>query len=362
MKKFPISLATENKTAADWLRWLRNYNAWTKPRALGKEEFLALRDAIINPGKEYERVAQVFFFETLRPMVNGLAYQVLQTYKTVVNPLDLSTSIYREFWDEGKFSRLKGYMGNCSLFGWISLGSAQIVYEDLEKLGIIRKNYGLTAKNTSLRLKSFTNQDELKAILDLVAEPLWHNILTEIYLTRTPVEKIMEKLDMDEITFKKTIKLAERALKDQLIATEFLLWHRPPTKKGGKPTTVNLVSLALGDVSHNINTTSSDDARSLAIDKVADTGIYEEVMEVLQLKYPNMNTQAMWDKFIQDQALACGMTGDQLDIWTARYIDQESPVEIAECLGMRRSNVDNIISRANKILMEYISKWWKKNS
>ena len=76
MKKFPISLATENKVASDWLAWLRNYNAWTNPRPLSKEEFLALRDAVTNTEKSYERVAQEFFFETLKPMVSGLAYQV----------------------------------------------------------------------------------------------------------------------------------------------------------------------------------------------------------------------------------------------------------------------------------------------
>mgnify|MGYP002308114289 CR=1 FL=1 len=362
MKKYSISLATKNKTAAEWIAWIRNYNAWTNPRPLSKEEFIALRDAVVNPEKGYERVAREFFFETLKPMVSGLAYQVLRTYKTVVNPLDLSTTIYCKFWDEGKFTRLKGYLGDCSLFSWVSLGAAQVVYNDLEELGIIKKTPKLTSKNTSLRLKSITNEDELNTILDFVTEPLWHDVLTEIYVKRTPTEKIMKKLNLDEANLKKTLKVAESALKEQLIATEFVIWHRSGSKKGEKNTAVNLVKLALGDVSGNLDTTSSDDALTIAMNKFRDMDIYDEIQEVLQLKYPNMNPEMMWDKFVKEQALLCGMTDNQLDVWIARYINHESPVSVAERLGMRRTNVDNLFSRANDVLKEHIRNWWKKNS
>ena len=92
------------------------------------------------------------------------------------------------------------------------------------------------------------------------------------------------------------------------------------------------------------------------------TWVSTEIKEVLQLKYPNMDPQNMWNQFVKDQALVCGMTEDQLDVWIARYIDHENPVSVAERLGMRRTNVDNIFSRANKILENHIRNWWKKNS
>lgn len=200
------------------------------------------------------------------------------------------------------------------------------------------------------------------AILDLIAEPCWHDILTEIYVNRTSYENIMIKFDMDETTLKKTINVAEASLKEQLIATEFLIWHRPGTMKGEKDTVVNLVSIALGDVSGNLDTTSSDDALAIAINKFHEMDIYEEVQEVLQIKYPNMNPEAMWNHFVNDQALACGMSDDQLTVWIARYIDHESPASIAERLGIRRSNVDNLFSRANKVIEKHIRNWWKNQS
>ena len=167
---------------------------------------------------------------------------------------------------------------------------------------------------------------------------------------------------MDETTLKKTINVAEAALKEELIATEFLIWHRPNTIKREKGTTVNLVTIALGDVSGNLNTTSSDDALAIAINKFHEPDIYEELQEVLQMKYPNMNPEMMWNHFVNNQALACGMSDDQLTVWIARYIDHESPTSIAERLGIRRSNVDNLFCRANKLLEDNIRNWWKTHS
>lgn len=361
MKKCSIPLAVENKSAADWLTWIRIYNACSKPRPLTKEESLALRDAIINPQKGFARVAQEFFFVTIKPMVCGFAYQIYKTYHTKVNTHDLSTAIYREFWDCGEFTRLIGYKGDCSLFSWIARGAAQIVYDDLEAQGIIKKSHELTTKNTTLRLKSIASKDELAAIIALVTQPLWHSILTEFYVNKTPADEMMKKFGLDEFSIKKTLKVAEAALKDLLIETEVLLWHRPGTKTGEKGTTINLVSKALGDVSGCLHTTSSDSvfATSAAAD---DNGIYDEIRDVLRLDYSGMDSEAMWNTFVKDQAIACGMTSNQLKVWTARYLHHEDPVSVAVRLGIRRANVDNLYSRANCLLVRHLRRWWRMSS
>lgn len=361
MKQHSIHSALENKTANQWLSWLRAYDACPKPRPLTKEENLALRDAIINPKKGYERVAQEFFYVTIKPMMCGFAYQIHKTYHTDVNTLDLSTTIYREIWDGGKFTRLTGYKGDCSLFGWIAKGAAQVIYEDLENQGIIKKSSSKSTSNTSLRLKSFNDNEELSAVLSLVTQPLWHYILTELYVNRATEEEMMKKIGLDEFSMKRTLKVAEAALKDQLIATEVLLWHRPGKKTGEKGTTINLVSKALGDVSGCLHATSSDStfATSAATD---DNGIYDEIRDVLRLDYSGMASEAMWDTFVKDQAIACGMTENQLKVWTARYVHHEDPVSVAARLDIRRANVDNLFSRANSVLVRHLRRWWRMSS
>ena len=359
MKRFSIYPAVINQTASDWLKWIKMYNQCANPRPLSREESLALRDAIINPEKGYERVAQEFFFVSIKPLVSGLAYKLKQTYRTVVDPIDISTIIYRIFWDEGNFSRLTGYKGECSLFSWIARGAAQVVYSDLEQTGIIKKGNEQTKKNTTLRLKSFSDKEEVKVIIDLVTEPRLHDILNEVYVKRTPSDMAMIKFGMDDITFKKHLKKAKETLKNQLIDMEFLLWYRPGIDKG---TTVNLISKALGDASGKLNTSSSDDALILMADKTEESEIQEEITDVLRLKYSGLDPKSMLEKLVRDQALACGMTDNQFKVWTARYIFHESPASVAARLGMRRANVDNLYSRANVVLEKHLRRWWRMNS
>jgi hypothetical protein len=96
--------------------------------------------------------------------------------------------------------------------------------------------------------------------------------------------------------------------------------------------------------------------------RTTDMDIYEELQDVLRLKYPNNSPEEMWNEFVMEQAMKCGMTDEQYDVWKARYIDNESPKSIAERLNMRRSNIDNLYSRGNMVLKEYIRNWLKNNS
>lgn len=340
--------AFENKTREAWMMWLKAFK--NHRFELSKEECLALRYAIIT----FACVAEEFFYHTLEPMCKGFVNKIYETYHEVVDIRDIATCIYLAMYDEGKWGRLNAYRGDCSLFSWIATCATQAVFAEYSL--IFNPQTELSAKQTSLTLKSMRHNDEVKMVLDLVEVPQLHELLTHIYIDRMNDEDIMSLMGMSEVLYKKTVKVAETMLKETLISKEFIMVEHADGKLA------NLVSLALGDVSGNLDTTSSDEALTIAINKFNEMGVYEEIQDVLQLKYPNMEPHAMWDKFVKDQALVCGMTEDQLDVWIARYIDHESPVSVAERLGMRRSNVDNLFSRANKILEDHIRNWWKNNS
>ena len=347
MTKNTLPPATDNKTARDWNNWLNDYNK--KPRPLSTEEMLALRDAVIT----YESVAHIFFFETVKPMVSGLAYKIRQTYHTDVSPDDISTIIYREIWEEGRFTRLRIYRGEESLFSWVSRSAAQTVYADLEAQLVIKRNHQPTAKNTSLRLRSFAENDELTTVLDLVTVPQWHDILVAVYVNNLSNAEIMEAFHMNETTLAKTLKVAETALKENLIATESILWYRPATKK-----VVNLVKIALGDVSGHIDTTSTDEALSVALNQFNDSDLYEDLIDYLPLQDSGLCPEARWFQFVVKQAMASEMSTKQLNVWFSRFVFRENPVDTAARLGMQRSNVDNEFSRANKCLKRSLRNWW----
>lgn len=353
--KTKARLATDNKTNQDWLEWLRSFS---KNRyALSKEENIALRNAVINS----ERVAQEFFFKTLSPMNGGLAYQVLKTYKAVVDERNIASAVYREMYDEGRYSRLRKFEGGCSIFAWVAMGAAQIVYADLEELGIIKKSRTLSAKNTSLRLKSM-KKDELLVVLDLVQEPLWHDLLIDIYVKRVDKEGLMNKFELSKDTLKETIKVAETTLKELLIEAGIIAWYRE-SKDGSKGELVNLVSIALGDVSGNLDYSTSEEAFAVAENRPSDDeNLFEKFRDALQLKFPNRVSEEMWDDFVCEQAKHCGMSARMYEVWTARYVMLEEPETVARRMGIRRSNVDNLYSKANALLVENIRTWMRMNS
>ena len=351
----PVKLATENKTNQEWLEWLRSFS---KNRyVLSKDENIALRNAVINS----ERVAQEFFFKTLSPMNGGLAYQVLKTYKAVVDERSIASAVYREMYDEGRYSRLKNFKGECSLFAWVAMGAAQIVYADLEELGVIKKSRALSAKNTSLRLKSM-KEEELLVVLDLVQEPLWHDLLIDIYVKRAAKQSLLNKYELPEELFKDTVKVAETTLKELLIEAGFIAWYRE-SKDDTKGKLVNLVSIALGNVSGNLDYSTSEEAFFAAENRPSDDeDLFEKFRDALQLKFPNRVSEEMWDDFVCEQAKHCGMSDRMHEVWTARYVMLEEPESVAQRMGIRRSNVDNLYSKANALLVESIRTWMETNS
>lgn len=351
----PVKFATENKTDHDWLVWLRYFRR--NRYELSKDENIALCNAVIGS----ERVAQEFFFKTLAPMNAGLAYQVLRTYKTVVDERNIASAVYREMYDEGRYSRLRNFKGKCSIFTWVAMGAAQIVYADLEELGVIKKSRALSAKNTSLCLKSM-KEEELLVVLDLVQEPLWHDLLTDIYVRRATKQSLLNKYELPEVLFKDMVKVAETTLKELLIDAGFIAWYRE-SKDGTKGKLVNLVSIALGDVSGNLDYSTSEEAFAAAENRPSDDeNMFEKFRDALQLRFPNRVSEKMWDDFVCEQAKLCGMSARMHEVWTARYVMLEEPESVAQRMGIRRSNVDNLYSKANALLAENIRTWMRMNS
>lgn len=183
-----MNKATENKTREEWMKWLKHFK--NHRYELSKEECLALRDAI----KKYPSVAEEFFFRTLDPMNKGFAHKIYESYNVVVDFRDIATCIYLAMYDGGMWTRWDTYRADCGIFAWISYCATQAVFTELEELHYIETSFDLTAKNTSLTLKSMRDKDELMMVLDLVEVPQMHELLTCIYLLRMSDEQIMQQM------------------------------------------------------------------------------------------------------------------------------------------------------------------------
>lgn len=342
--------ATDNVTCKDWLLWLKLFKK-NKPD-LSAEECLAISNAVIT----YERVAEMFFYDTLSPMWSGLAFKIKDSYVKEGNTTtdDIATWVYAAMYEEGKWTRLKAYRGERSLFGWISACASQVVYKVLVDEHFLVVSSTRTAKNTSLTLKSMKYVDEVKMVIDLVETPVLHELLAYIYVYRMTDEEIMEKMQMTSELYKKSVKLAETILKDTLIAKETLLVERED-EKGTK--IVNLVTLALGDVGGELNTTSSDEAMKIAEKVCADGGCPEYLRDILDEYYPTLPFMEQWMSFVLDRVSEIPLTEEERVVFIERFYNRTSPVEVAKRLDRPRTWVDNRYSQINKTVVKYIKDW-----
>lgn len=347
-KKDIMNKAVNNKTKEQWMNWLK----WFKNHRyeLSKEEGLALRDAIIT----FYCVAVEFFYNTLEPMNKGFVYKIEKTYHVTISDMDIATWVYREIYNEGKWNRLTVYAGNCSLFSWISLAASQIIFEELEALHIIKKDSKPSIKITSLTLRSMKKKEEVEAVINLVAYPIMNSLLKYLYVERLSETDIMKTMSMTPELYKKTKKVAETILKESLINEGMMLWHREDGK------IVDLVKMALSNVSNTINTLNSEDVLLAALNLTQSEEDYPEVKDALEEFYPGRPWREQWTSFIMERYKEMGWSVEDETVFVERFYHNNSPVILAKTLGRARSWVDNKYSRELKALAEYIKVWWER--
>lgn len=344
--------ATNNKTKQEWVAWLKWFGKKKNRYTLSSEENLALRDAIIA----YEAVAEEFFFHTMNPMNLGFENKIHKTYNVHVLVEDIATWVYIAMFNEGKWTRLNSFAGNCSLFSWVSVAASQSVYKELRDEHIIPSYTEPSHKNTSLTLRSMKYEDEVMLVLDLVEDYTMRQLLSSLYVDKLTEEDAMKTLGMSEELFVATRKTAEIILKEALISEDTLL----VTREDGK--TVNLVSLALSDVSNELNTSSSEGAIAFAetIQEEFDGDDYTK--DVLNELYPDKPWREQWMSFVLDRANEMDWSEEDNIVFIERFYNESSPVLLAKRLGRARTWIDNKYSRELKALAKHITLWWEKNA
>ena len=342
-----MNKATDNKTREQWMDWLKSFK--NHKYELTVDECLALRNAIIS----FCSVAEEFFFHILTPMCKGFARKIYDTYNVSVDIRDIATWTYVGIYDGGKWTRLKSYRGEQSLFAWIANCASQIVFKELEDQHLIEKSIELNAKNTSLTLRSMHNVDEIRIVVELVKIPQLHQLLTLLYVYRLEENEVMKIMQMSEILYKKSVKAAETILKESLIAEHMMLVEREDG------TLVNLVTEALSDLSGTLKTNTSQKAMLLADKLIFIDSDFNEVHEVLQQFYPSLPFMEQWMLFVLDRAAEMEWSEEDETVFLERFYYHTSPIALAKRLGRARSWIDNKYSKQQRALVTYIKRWWK---
>lgn len=301
--------------------------------------------------------AQTFFNprknSRMEKLCNSLAISIKSSYGINITKEEIANIIFVEFYDFGRWSRLRSYRGeDGSIYKWIKTCGSQILYYTLLDLGIVRMSNKPLLSKTSLTILSMTHSDEREAVVNLVRDHKYNKILRLLFVRKFKDAEIMALLDMSPETYAETKKAAVKALKMQLLSTKTLLWRRADSSK-----IVNLVTLALSDTSRQLPLASPAESE-MAADRIGAIDNNLDGASDLFIRYGDQLTvYGHMQEFVQAIALKAIPSPTSREVWLSRILDNEPPMSIANRLGIPRTQVDNKFSRARKRVLKTMSLW-----
>lgn len=308
-------------------------------------------EEIIDKLRTDESYARVFFFGkdpngcNIHSLCWNIVYQISKIYHIKINPNDVCTIVYRTLWDEGRWSLLESYAGKSTFFAWLSKVAMNAVIDDLENQHLIRVNRCKTSANTRLKFKSQDPEVCRFLIEDVLPEGSWsRGILIEYYVDKLSAKEIAKERGMTDYEFKKTLTEAESQLKSALIDSE-----------------LSIADDVVRDKKHELVTVSSDFVMDFVgwLDDQCDDIPFKDVFDIGMGEKERSAEALRILNLIRDNAQ---FTDDERYVWQKRFMEGESPVDLAKSLDRPRSWVDNIYHRARVKFTEVAKEWWKNVS
>lgn len=332
---------SDTRQKNSWRDWLFKDNAKGN---LTTEVSLELRDAIIAE----PRVAKRFFEHALQPLWTNMSAYLSQSTSAELSDQDIMTCVYREIYDEGKWSRLKSYTGSCSLFTWISMIARQAVSKEMKLMRYFNDLETPTVKNSSLTLLSMKDPEEVEIVVSLVENKTWNKLLSSVYVHRLPIPRIREALNMDESSFNKAKDQAETALKKRLLETKEIYFERDNGQ------IVNLVSLAMS--SRTLPVTADQLIYEEAARTYVEEEDYEDLHDLLEQFYPRESFVEQWHHYVVDTCEKIELSKDKRDIFKKRFLQSIPVSTVAAAYDRPNSWVNNLYSRALRELKEALKR------
>lgn len=306
---------------------------------------------IINQLKSGDLLfSQKFFYGTNNNKCNisrfrsKILAQIKQTYHVDMSIQEFGNIVYNFLWDKGTWSVLDNYAGKGSFFCWLERVCYHEVIKALEEMKIINVSRERTTRNTRLLGPSVSPDIWYLIISDIMQDGRRKNLLMAKYVYRKNEVSMEEEFNMNTEELRKEIKKAEDILKDRLICSDSYY-----------------ETLVLRDKSPRNIEVSEEYIKDFAkwIDEQNDISQLADVFGV------DMNNGELSDKivkFLYDFSEKMKWTDDERIIWQLRFIENISPVELAERYGKTRTWIDQKYSKINIKFRKAIREWWKENA
>lgn len=348
------------------------------------KNYKAEGDEIIENLKNDETYCRHFFFDYDVPGKNGqrknkacqiasmrskMVFDLKKEYGIEVKPEFISYVAYLTLWANGTWQPLDKFEGHSSFFAWLKKVIKHAVTLHLIEDGVIPEPCSQTVGNTRLTLLS-KSPIICNLLIDKLMPPTshsaqritagstspicqqdaqdpatkHHSLLTAIYVDRLSKAEIMEKLHLTDADYEAAKQQAEDKLKDALLRSVEFSQENLFSNKKGQVVTVSAEFVA--DIAewnkskHGVNPFSDIFGTDLTDEEVS--------AEVVNFLY-EFSEKLQWS---------------DLDryIWRKRFIENASPVALAEQLNHSRGWIDTRYSRLNAKFEAAIQKWWKKHA
>lgn len=312
---------------------------------VNREEGLYVKEQLLTS----ERFAQMFFYGTNPDGLNifrlrsKLLCEIRDTYRIFLSPEEVSTIIYRALWNWGDWRPLATFNGQGSIFSWIKIVARREILADLKKQNLIHSKPEQTKGNMRLNTSRLTSERMRQILADEQLPEAIAGLLSRIYIDKRTDDEMMAEYGWSSTVFREKVKKAHDSLKDCLLRS-MQYYDDVLTSKEAHRETVS-VEFATEFGRWLADKTGADSLQDVFGVNLSDSEIQEKALDVLH-------------------EISDAMTWSDNDryVWQHRFFENQSPVEVANDLRMRRSNVDNIFLRCRRKFNAAAQAWYEKRN
>ncbi len=308
-------------------------------------------DEIIFQLKSGDRLfAQKFFYGTnpLGCNISRLRSKILSyirhTYNVDVSIAEFGDIVYTFLWNNGTWSVLDKYSRKSSFFCWLTEVVKHELMRYLEDMRIINVNRVRTVGNTRLLGTSVRAEMWEHIISDVMPKGEHRDILTALLVERKTELEIMKEFGLDTYSLRQLQKRAEADLKDRLIRSDS-----------------GYEELVLRDRSSHAVEISGESVNGAIRWQRAENDV-NPLAEILDVDLSKEDLQEKIVALLYSIPKKLEWSDEDRLVWTLRFIENTSPVEVAKRVGRKRSWVDTRYSRLNVRFNKVVKNWWAKNA
>lgn len=294
--------------------------------------------------------AQKFFYGTNNNGCNisrfrsKIIAEIRQSYHVDVTVEEFGNIVYAYLWNKGTWDVLDKYSQKGSFFCWLERVCRHEVIKVLEDMKIINVSRERTTGNTRLLGASISPNVWSLIISELMPDGLSKNLMEACYVDGMKEKKMMKKFHMTKAELCNEMKNAETMLKDKLIRSDS--YYEEIVLRDKSPRNIEVSEEYIKDFVKWVD--EKNDANPLA-----------DVFGV-NLSKEELNEKVT--KFLYDFSEKLQWSDEDRIIWRLRFIENISPVQVAEECDRPRAWLDTRYSRLNQKFTTAIRKWWNINS